>query len=70
MAENQIKDKLEQVMAAETNSLLAKAEYVFATCKAIPTWAYFALVCAEACARKTLKWRYGQNLRHSHEQQP
>ena len=35
MAENQIKDKLEQVMAAETNSLLAKAEYVFATCKAI-----------------------------------
>ena len=27
MAENQIKDKLEQVMAAETNSLLAKAEY-------------------------------------------
>ena len=35
MAENQIKDKLEQVRAAETNSLLAKAEYVFATCKAI-----------------------------------
>lgn len=35
MAENQIKDKLEQVMAAETNLLLAKAEYVFATCKAI-----------------------------------
>lgn len=35
MAENQIKDKLEQVMAAETNSLLAKAEYVFATFKAI-----------------------------------
>ena len=35
MVENQIKDKLEQVMAAETNPLLAKAEYVFATCKAI-----------------------------------
>ena len=35
MAENQIKDKLEQVMAGETNSLWAKAEYGFATCKAI-----------------------------------
>ena len=36
MAENnQVKDKLERVKLAETNSLLAKAEYVFATCKAI-----------------------------------